>query len=342
VQQVDTLAQRRSSISPRTAAVSLVAVVGLVVAGVLLLSQHPFLLQQCLNGLTFGSLVALIALGYTMVYGIIGLINFAHGDLFMLGAFLAASLIGWLGLESAGTLGTIGGIALLLIVVPLFCACLNWTVDRLVYKPLRNAPKLAPLVSAIGVSFIFMNLGEFWGGPADKSFPGLVSGRNLLGDSALQITAKDLLLVAVVVPIMVGLTLLVKRTQLGRSMRATAQNPVAARLMGIDVDRVIGATFLIGGGLGGVASVVYGLYINTIGFQMGYQNGLYAFTAAVLGGIGNIPGAVLGGLVIGLVRSLGSAFVGEKWSDAIIFGILILILVFKPSGLLGERTREKV
>jgi branched-chain amino acid transport system permease protein len=319
-----------------------VAVFAAICALAIFVTHHVLLAQFCLNGLTFGALIALIALGYTMVYGIIGLINFAHGDLFMLGAFLAWTLAGWLDLENAGGIGLIGGIVLLLVVVPIFCAGLNWTVDRLVYKPLRGAPKLAPLVSAIGVSFVFMNLGELWGGPADLGFPKLVPDRNLLGDAQLQITAKDLMLVVVVVPIMIGLTLLVKRTQLGRAMRATSQNPVAARLMGINVDRVIGATFLIGGALGGVASVVYGLYINTIGFQMGYQNGLYAFTAAVLGGIGNIAGAVLGGLVIGLVRSLGSGYVGEKWSDALIFGILILILVFRPAGLLGERTQEKV
>jgi branched-chain amino acid transport system permease protein len=306
------------------------------------LDSAAFFLQQCINGLTFGSLIALVALGYTMVYGIIGLINFAHGDLFMLGAFLAWTLIGWFHLEGAGTIGTIAGIASLLVIVPLFCAGLNWAVDRVVYMPLRNAPKLAPLVSAIGVSFIFMNIGEFWGGPADRSFPSLVPQRNLLGALHLEFTLKDLLLVVVVVPIMIGLNILVKRSQLGRAMRATAQDPVAAQLMGIHADRVIGATFLIGGGLAGVASVIYGLYINTIGFQMGYENGLYAFTAAVLGGIGNISGAVLGGLVLGLIRSLGSAYVSEHWVDALIFGILIVILVFRPTGLLGERVRDKV
>jgi branched-chain amino acid transport system permease protein len=321
-----------------------------------------FFLQQCVHGLSFGALIALVALGYTMVYGIIGLINFAHGDLFMLGSFLALTLIGWLKLEDAATAKVAAGIALLLVVVPLFCAALNWTVDRVVYRPLRNAPKLAPLVSAIGVSFMFMNIGQFWGGSADRNVPNLVSEKNLFGDriaqapaadaniaanppeegDSLKFTYKDLLLVAAVVPTMIGLTLLVKRTKLGRAMRATAQDPIAARLMGIPVERVIGATFLIGGALGGVASVVYSLYINTINFQMGYQNGLYAFTAAVLGGIGNIPGAVLGGLVIGLVRSLGSGYVSEHWVDAVIFGMLIVILVFRPTGLLGERTREKV
>ena len=161
-------------------------------------------------------------------------------------------------------------------------------------------------------------------------------------DSNIHERLRDLLLVVVIVPIMIGLTLLVKRSQIGRAMRATAQDPVAAQLMGINVDRIIGATFLIGGGLGGVASVVYCLYLTSVGFQMGYTNGLYAFTAAVLGGIGNIPGAVLGGLVLGLVRALSSAFGGQAWVDALTFGVLILILVFRPSGLLGERVREKV
>jgi branched-chain amino acid transport system permease protein len=310
---------------------------------------HVEFLQQCINGLTFGALIALIALGYTMVYGIIGLINFAHGDLFMLGSFFALTLVASLQLDGASTAATIGGILLLLVLTPLFCAGLNWSVDRVVYKPLRNAPKLAPLVSAIGVSFSFMNIGQWWGGSADRDFPDLIERRNLLAGlplplhlNQLQFTLKDLLLLAVVAPTMIALTLLVKRTQLGRAMRATAQDPVAARLMGIPVERVIGATFLIGGGLAGIASVIYGLYINTIQFQMGYKTGLYAFTAAVLGGIGNIPGAVLGGLVIGLVRSLGIGYVGQHWVDALIFGILILILVFRPTGLLGERTGGKV
>ncbi len=287
------------------------------------------LLRQCLDGLSFGALIALIALGYTMVYGIIGLINFAHGDLFMLGGFATWTLIRWLGLEDASNGRVIGGIALMLVLVPIFCAALNWSIDRLIYRPLRDAPKLAPLVSAIGVSFVFMNIAQFWGGTTDINIPPLVS-------------APSILLIAVVVPMMIGLTVLVKWTQIGRAMRATAQNPVAARLMGINVDRVIGATFLTGGALGGVASVIYSLKIHTIDYQMGYQNGLYAFTAAVLGGIGNIPGAVLGGLVIGLVRYLGSQWVGDRWVNALIFGVLILILIFRPTGLMGERAKEKV
>jgi len=301
-----------------------------------------FFLQQCLIGLTNGALIALVALGYTMVYGIIGLINFAHGDLIMLGACLALSLVGALGMTAAGTATTWVGIGGLVLLCGLFCGLLNVAVDRIVYKPLRNAPKLAPLVSAIGVSFIFMNVGLFWLGPADKSFPELLPSTNLLGIDALQFTWKDLLVVIIVGPLMVALSVLVKGTKLGKAMRAVSQDPTAAALVGVDVDRVIAATFFIGGFLGGAASVIYGLYINTIGFQMGFQNGLYAFTAAVLGGIGSIPGAVLGGLVIGLVRALASAYVGERWTGAIVFAILIVILVFRPEGLLGRRVKEKV
>jgi len=301
-----------------------------------------FLLQQCLIGLTNGALIALVALGYTMVYGIIGLINFAHGDLIMLGACLALSLVGALGMTAAGTATTWVGIGGLVLLCGLFCGLLNVAVDRIVYKPLRNAPKLAPLVSAIGVSFIFMNVGLFWLGPADKSFPELLPSTNLLGIDALQFTWKDLLVVIIVGPLMVALSVLVKGTKLGKAMRAVSQDPTAAALVGVDVDRVIAATFFIGGFLGGAASVIYELYINTIGFQMGFQNGLYAFTAAVLGGIGSIPGAVLGGLVIGLVRALASAYVGERWTGAIVFAILIVILVFRPEGLLGRRVKEKV
>jgi branched-chain amino acid transport system permease protein len=317
------------------------------------------LLQYCIQGLMFGALFALIALGYTMVYGIIELINFAHGDLFMLGTMMGLTVLYFLGISvttaADASFGlTAVAILLMLIIVPTFCAGLNWSVDRIVYKPLRNAPRLAPLVSAIGVSFVFMNIGLFWNGaiyedgrpvPAasPRAFPDLIPTKNLLPESSsFRFTSKDAMIVVVTVPLMIGLTLLVQRTRLGKAMRATAQNPTASRLMGINVDQVIGATFLIGGALAGVGSVMYALYINTTSYQAGFQMGLYAFTAAVLGGIGNIPGAVLGGLVIGLVRSLGSVYVGETWNSALIFAILILILVFRPSGLLGARMREKV
>ncbi len=313
------------------------------------------ILQQILLGLTNGMVFALIALGYTMVYGILELINFAHGDLFMLASFLALTLVGLLGLQDA-TGGTLAlGLFAVVIMCALFSAGLNWSVDRVVYKPLRKAPKLAPLVSAIGVSFVFMNLGLFWGGlpmdefgggvaaAAPKSFPELLPNINLLGeDSVLRITPKDVLVIVSSLVVMGALFWFVTKTKLGKAMRATAQNPTAARLMGIDVDRVIGATFLIGGALAGFAAVIYSIYINTINFQMGYQNGLYAFTAAVLGGIGNIPGAVLGGLVIGLLRAFSDQYIGAQWQPAVLFGTLILILVFRPSGLLGSTAREKV
>lgn len=301
--------------------------------------------QYLLMGLVLGSLYALIALGYTMVYGIIELINFAHGDLFMLGSFLALQLAAWLGVTVAAEHGTgaiAGTIVLMLCITPVFCALLNVAADRVVYKPLRASPKLTMLVSAIGVSFVFINVGLFWRGATLVKFPDLVSNENLLGSLGLRFTWMDAVVVAVTVPAMVALTLFVKYTPLGKAMRATAQNPTAAQLMGINVNRVIAATFGIGGALAGVAAVVYGLYIKSVDYQMGFQNGLYAFTAAVLGGIGNIPGAVLGGLVIGVVGELAKAYLGSKWSEAVIFAILILILMFRPAGLLGARTPEKV
>ena len=312
------------------------------------------LAQQLIIGFTNGMVFALIALGYTMVYGILELINFAHGDLFMLASFLALTLVGALGLETAH--GATLAVALfgIVIVCAVFAAVVNVSVDRLVYKRLRNAPKLAPLVSAIGVSFIFQNLGLFWGGvpmevfgggtaaAAPKAFPNLLSSENLLGAGAVRLTIKDVVVIVSSLIVMAGLYLLVRYTKLGKAMRATAQDPIASRLMGIDVDRVIAWTFAIGGALAGFASVVYSLYINTISYQIGYQNGLYAFTAAVLGGIGNIPGAVLGGLVIGIVRALSDQWIGAQWQPAVLFGILIVILVFRPSGLLGVHAREKV
>ncbi|MEK6609224.1 MAG: branched-chain amino acid ABC transporter permease [Myxococcota bacterium] len=313
------------------------------------------IIQQLVIGLTNGMVFALIALGYTMVYGILELINFAHGDLFMLASFLALTLVGVMDLQSAGPASIAGALVLIVALCAVFAATLNWTVDRVVYRPLRNAPKLAPLVSAIGVSFVFMNLGLFWGGlpmdvfgggaaaAAPKAFPDLVSNENLLGiDAALRITLKDVVAFASSFAVMAALYLFVRHSRLGKAMRATAQNPTAARLMGIDVDRVVGATFAIGGALAGFAAVVYGLYFNTIHYQIGYQNGLYAFTAAVLGGIGNILGAVLGGLVIGVVRAFSDQYVGAQWQPAVLFGVLILILVFRPSGILGANVREKV
>jgi branched-chain amino acid transport system permease protein len=310
------------------------------------MSGWEVLLQQLIIGLSNGMIIALIALGYTMVYGIIELINFAHGDLFMLGCFCALSLVGAFGLEHPAS------VLFLLAVVPVFCAGMNWLVDRLAYRHLRGQ-KLAPLVSAIGVSFVFLNFGLFWGGlpmevfgrgkaaAAPKDFPSLVSNDNLL-HGAVLFTAKDLMVFVITIPLMVGLTWFVKRTRAGKAMRAVAQDRVAAQLMGIPVDRVIGQTFLLGGALAGVASVVFAVYNNSIYFQMGYRAGMDAFTAAVLGGIGNLPGAVLGGLLIGVSRAFSDQYIATRWTNVIVFTILILVLVFRPSGILGAKLREKV
>jgi branched-chain amino acid transport system permease protein len=299
--------------------------------------------QFLLLGLVMGSLYALVALGYTMVYGIIELINFAHGDLFMLGSFLALSLAGWVGVTAtAGPAAAAGAVLLMLVVTPLACAAVNVAVDRAFYKPLRNSPKLTVIVTAIGVSFVFMNVGSLWKGSSPVNFPGLVPDTNLTPGAAVRFTWRDAMVVGVTVPVMVALTLFVKYTMTGKAMRASAQNPTAAQLMGINVDRVIAATFAIGGALAGVGAVVTGLYNTSAHYQMGFQYGLYAFTAAVLGGIGNIPGAVLGGLVIGVVGELSKAYLGTEWSEAVVFTILIVVLLFRPAGLLGARTREKV
>lgn len=320
------------------------------------MTETEVLIQQILTGLSNGMIIALIALGYTMVYGIIELINFAHGDLFMLGSFLALTLVGLAGAAGvpAGSPEALLTIAILLVAVPAFTGGVNLLVDRLAYKPLRHAPRLAPLVSAIGVSFVFLNIGLFWGGvplevfnygqaaAAPKDFPGLLPSDNLLGDSVIQFSARDLLVFAVTIPLLIGLTAIVKFTKIGKAMRAVAQNPTAAQLMGIDVNRIIGFTFLVGGALGGVASVVYALYNNTIYFQMGFRVGIDAFTAAVLGGIGSLPGAMLGGLLIGIVRAMSDQYIETAWTNVAVFLILVLVLVFRPGGLLGSSAREKV
>ncbi|MBL9141867.1 MAG: branched-chain amino acid ABC transporter permease [Phycisphaerae bacterium] len=319
------------------------------------LSAGEVFAQQVVTGLSNGMIIALIAIGYTMVYGIIELINFAHGDLCMLGAFLALTVVGAFGMAEWASTTNMFGVVGLLLVTALFCGGLNVAIDRLAYRPLRKASKLTMLVSAIGASFVLINVGLFWGGlpmdvfsggtssAAPKDFPQLVANTPLFeGISDVRYTLNDLLVLAVTLPLMIALTVLVKYTRLGKAMRAVAQNPTAAQLMGIDADRVIGATFFIGGALGGFASVVYSLYNNTIGFQIGYRMGMDAFVAAVLGGIGNLPGAVLGGLIIGLVRSMSDQYIETRWTNAVVFGILVLILVFRPSGLLGAKLREKV
>ncbi len=317
--------------------------------------EIQYLLQLLVNGLSNGMIIALIALGYTMVYGIIELINWAHGDLCMLGGFLALTLIGMLGIATwTGPLG-IAGVILLLVSAALFCGSLNLLIDTIAYRPLRKAPKLTLLVTAIGVSFVLVNIGLFWGGlpmdvfnggvsaSAPKGFPPLVPATPIIGgDSGVTVTVRDLLIVVVTVPLMVTLWWLVRFTKLGKAMRAVAQNPTAASLMGINTDRVVGATFFIGGALGGFGSVVYALNNGTISFQLGYRVGMDAFIAAVVGGIGSLPGAVLGGLLIGVMRSLSDGYLEARWTNTLVFAALIVILVFRPAGLLGLRAKEKV
>lgn len=304
--------------------------------------------ELLVNGLVMGSLFALIALGYSLVYGIIELVNFAHGDLFMLGAAMTYTLtalaVSWFGAVTPGGMSFAIMLGLLLI-VPFFCGGVNILIDRAVYRPLRRAPRLVPLVSALGVSFVLVNIGQLWIGTSPLSLENkaqLVSDESLIQIGEVPIKWKDAVVLITVLPVMMGLTWLVKFTRLGKAMRATAQNLVAAQLMGIGVERVIASTFFVGGYLAGLAAVIYTLKIGRIEYQMGFQNGLYAFTAAVVGGIGNIPGAVLGGLLLGFIYSFGGGYSQGNWVDALIFGVLIVLLIFRPTGLLGSRSREKV
>lgn len=324
------------------------------------IARNPeVLIQQILVGLVNGAIIAIIALGYTLVYGIIELINFAHGDLYMLGAFGALTVIGAFGVQDGAPLQVgIPAMLLALIVSTVLCAGLNMLTERYAYRPLRNAPRLAPLISAIGVSFIFQNLGLFWGGlkaffpimgansAAPKSFPDLLPRIDVLKalgiQSNINFTTKDLIVLVTALVLMVGLHLFVQKTRLGKAMRATAQNRDAALIMGIDVNFIIALTFVIGGALAGAAGLLVGLYNNTIVFTMGFTAGLRAFTAAVLGGIGNIIGAMLGGVLIGLLSTLSDQYLSSRWTDAWVFAILVVILAFRPGGLLGENVQEKV
>jgi branched-chain amino acid transport system permease protein len=312
------------------------------------LHDLEILAQVLILGLANGALFALIALGYTLVYGIIELINFAHGEVYMIGTFTALTVVLQFGLtRNTPPAVLVVVLALALIVAILVCAFLNVTIERLAYRPLRNAPRLAPLISAIGVSFILLNVGLHWYGASQVRFPDLIPSTDLLRDvlglnTAVAFTTKDLFVLLLTVPLMVGLNLFVSRTRLGKAMRATAQDREAAALMGININQTIALTFLIGGALAGAAGFLSGVYNNTAWFQQGFRGGLMAFTAAVLGGIGNLTGAVLGGLIIGLVSAFSDFYFDPRWTQAVVFAILIVIMVFRPSGLLGEQVPEKV
>lgn len=323
------------------------------------IANPEVLIQQLLVGLVNGAIIAIIALGYTLVYGIIELINFAHGDLYMLGAFASLTAISAFGIGDGAPLQVaIPAMIIALLVATIFCAGLNFLTEKYAYRPLRNAPRLAPLISAIGVSFIFQNMGLFWGGlksfipamgtnsAAPKSFPDLLPRIDLLQALGIQsnivFTSKDLIVLIVAVFLMLSLHLFVQYTRLGKAMRATAQNRDAALIMGINVNHIIALTFLLGGALAGAAGLLVGLYNNTIVFTMGFTAGLRAFTAAVLGGIGNIMGAMFGGLLIGLLSALSDQYLSSRWTNAWVFAVLVIILAFRPGGLLGENVQEKV
>jgi branched-chain amino acid transport system permease protein len=305
------------------------------------------LVQQTINGLTRGAVFALIALGYTMVYGIIELINFAHGDVFMLGLFISLAWFTLLGVTTTLTgwqLVTL--LPLVFVLTMLSTAILNVAIDRVAYRPLRRSARLAPLITAIGVSFMLENLALLWKGPAPIAYPDLFPSVDIVrewfgAESAIFVTTKDVLVVGATVPLMLALHYFVTRTRWGKAMRATAQDRETAQALGINVERTIMLTFFVGGALAGAAGLIQGLYYNIGQWWMGYQAGLRAFTAAVLGGIGNMAGAALGGFVIGFLSAWSDQYISARWTNAIVFSILILALVFRPHGLLGERTPDK-
>jgi branched-chain amino acid transport system permease protein len=293
-------------------------------------------------GVSNGAIWALVAIGYTLVYGIVELINFAHGEVFMIGSFVSAGFFTTLGLtQDTGTGLLIIGLIVTLPVAMLASGMLNTMIERVAYRPLRNAPKLAPLITAVGFSFILQNVGLLWRGGSQQGIPDLIHSQHVVVSiGGVQISNGDLLAVCVTIPLLIAMTTFIGQSRLGKAMRATAQDPDAARLMGINVDTTISLTFLIGGMLAGSAGLIYALYQTTIWYFQGFTAGLVAFTAAVMGGIGNIRGAVLGGFIIGFIQQMSDNRIGAEWTPAIVFVYLILIMVFKPSGLLGEETRE--
>ena len=303
--------------------------------------------QQLINGLVLGSIYALVALGYTMVYGILELINFAHGEVTMIGAMVALTVIGVLMGVAPDLPGLMVVFAGLLIAIPA-CMALAFGIEKIAYRPLRKAPRLAPLITAIGVSIILQNVAMLVWGRQYVSFPPILprGQHEILG---AHITDLQIFIVVLSFSLMAGLWLLVERTRLGRAMRATAQSKEVAELMGVNVDRVISATFVIGAAIAAIAGVMVSAYYGLAHYYMGFMLGLKAFSAAVLGGIGNIAGAMLGGLLLGIIEALGAGYIGDltggflgsHYQDVFAFFVLILVLVFRPSGLLGERVASR-
>jgi branched-chain amino acid transport system permease protein len=311
--------------------------------GVNLVKNPTHWFDLFLIGLSLGMVYALIALGYSLVYGILELINFAHGDLFMLGAMMTTVLVAKFGLSLHGSV--IIWIVPMLVITSAFTGALNTFIEFVAYRPLRSAPRLAPLITAIGVSFILQTAGLVWKGPAPVSIrDNILPNGNIFTIGEASFSWNQLIIFIVTIPTLIGLVWLVQKTKQGKAMRAVAQDKDAAAMMGIDVNRTISFTFLIAGFLAGFAGVLYALFITNVQYDTGFRLGLFAFTAAVLGGIGNLPGAVLGAICIGLIENFNDGLTwhtpGSDWKTAIIFAILILILVFRPEGLLGERTPE--
>ncbi|MDR1309928.1 MAG: branched-chain amino acid ABC transporter permease LivH [Deltaproteobacteria bacterium] len=298
-----------------------------------------FFLDLFMSGLTKGSIYALIALGYTMVYGIIALINFAHGEIYMIGAFtalLASMVLGSLGLSGWGLLLSVAAIA------AVYSAMYGWTVERVAYKPLRGSSRLAPLISAIGMSIFLQNYVQLAQSPNFLVFPDLVPQIDFLAPVARYLSRTQLVILLFTVVSMVGLTVFIKFTKMGMAMRAVAQDQTMARLAGVNIDKVISATFVIGSILAALGGVLIGCSMRQISFYIGFIAGMKAFTAAVLGGIGSIPGAVVGALILGFAESFAAGYVSSSYKDVVAFIILIIILIFRPEGIMGQAQTQKV
>jgi branched-chain amino acid transport system permease protein len=307
------------------------------------------LLQQILNGLVLGSIYALIALGYTMVYGVLGIINFAHGEVLMLGAMIALTAMKVLQYVFP-QMNDWFMVIIVLVIAIASCSLISFYIEKLAYRPLRFAPRLAPLISAIGMSILLQTIAMMIWGRTPLRFPQLLPSQMIpIPYSTATITGKEIIIIVVSFIVMVGLLILVKRTKFGRAMRATAENPQVAGLMGVNTNRVISYTFMLGGGLAALAGVMIALNYGSAHFYMGFIPGLKAFTAAVLGGIGNIPGAMLGGLLLGVIESLGAGYIsdltggvlGSNYQDIFAFIVLITVLIFRPSGLMGEKLGDR-
>jgi branched-chain amino acid transport system permease protein len=302
-----------------------------------------YFLQQLINGLTLGAVYGLIAIGYTMVYGIIGMINFAHGEIYMIGAFIA--VITFVVLGSLGITWVPLALVIVLVMAILVTAMYGWTVERIAYRPLRGSTRLAPLISAIGTSFFLQNYMQVAQGARRKPLPPQVPGGiQLTSDGGFDVTLSylQIIIVLLTLALMTGLTIVIARTSLGRQQRACAQDRKMAALLGVDVGRTISMTFVIGAALAAVAGVMVTLYYGVIDFYIGFLAGIKAFTAAVLGGIGSLPGAMLGGILIGLIEAFWSGYFSTAYKDVAAFTILVLVLIFRPSGLLGRPDIEKV